>query len=1197
MKFRKIFTSEFSYQIRSISTQLYFFILVALTILMNALTTPGDGIYANNTFHLTSVVVIGGFLWLVMGATVAGEAAARDVQTRMHPLIFSTPTTKLQYLGGRFLAAFATNALLMLSLTLGVLVSFYLPFLNEGNLLPFNAWPYLSVFLLIGLPNAFVATSLQFAFASMSRHVMTSYFASFVLAIFPQLIALTAANLFENWDLVILLDPVGVAGIIGNELQTWTPIEKNTRLVTLEGMFLWNRLLWLSVASIMLIFNYVRFHVGVPTSERWRLFRKRRIANANRPEEDFVIAGSTSISLPNLVRTFNFNTALHQTLRIALTSFKTVARNPAGLTIVAAIALISALFGHRIISQLGIPLIPTTQQVLSYFTAPVGKIDTPMAVIPLLIMYFSGVLIWRDRDARTGDIADASPVPEWALLVGKIAGMALIIFTWMVLLLTGGILMQIILGHDRFQLGLYLQVLFGIQLVNYLLFAILAIAIHVIANQKYVGYLLVFLVFMFIAFPSAFGVEHTMLVFGADPGWTYTDMRGFGNTLGPWIWFKLYWIAWALLIAVAARLMWVRGREQSLKTRLYSASGNFTKSTRKVTMAATLLVVIFGSYIFYNTNVLNEYHTNNDLVAKKAQYELKYSKYRNAVQPQLHGTKLHIEIFPMQKRVEIRGTYKLVNDQQVAIDSIHLGNGSGTPIDDIRISHAAELVVADRELSHYIFKLKDPLEPLDSLEFTFVVTHEPRGFRDRSPEMLVVDHGTAFTNYDLLPAIGYQQHREIDHEVVRKQNKLPHRPAIPSLYNQKALTKPMATDQNTLEVIVGTAANETAVAPGILHRTWTEKGRNYFQYKTNAPIGNEFAIFSGNYSMKKNSWNDVEIRIYHHPDHPVNVNRILQSAKASLDYFTAQYGSYPYKTLTIVERAGNGAGASADASMINYGEQYSLMNPDDSPTGFDLPFYILAHEMAHQWWGVTRLTPAYVEGGGVLIEGLAVYSGMQVLEEAYGSHHLHGYVNLLHSTYEMPRSLATPSLLQANESFLYYRKGGLAMHTLSKYIGKQKVNLALRTLLRKRSAGEIKLPTSLDLFHEIKQVTPDSLAYLLRDFFETNTYWRLKTRKFAAAQTPTGAWEVTMTIQTGKFIVDSAGREVDVPMNDWLEVGIYENNDGQTKPLYLKMHRIQSGDQTVKITVPRKPQYGGIDPNHLTIDLRRDDNVMFLNED
>jgi aminopeptidase N len=310
-----------------------------------------------------------------------------------------------------------------------------------------------------------------------------------------------------------------------------------------------------------------------------------------------------------------------------------------------------------------------------------------------------------------------------------------------------------------------------------------------------------------------------------------------------------------------------------------------------------------------------------------------------------------------------------------------------------------------------------------------------------------------------------------------------------------------------------------------------------------------------------------------------------------MEFYTEQFGPYPYGHITVVEQAGKGGGASAEASVIEYGEQYALMNPDDSPNGFDLPYYILAHEIAHQWFGSAQITPANVEGAGVLIEGLAVYAGMQVLEKKYGEGHLQQYVNFLHSFYERPRSLATPSLLQANESFLYYRKGGLAMHVVSKYIGKEKVNGALRTLLQKHSSGELPLLTTLDLYREIKNVTPDSLNYLLRDLFETNTYWRLKTKQLSRKQTTGGDWQVTLKVQAQKVIVDSTGSEKEMPMNDLLEVGIYDEGN---EPLYLQMHRIRSGEQTINVTVPRKPGSGGIDPNNLMIDLRRDDNVVEL---
>ncbi len=1192
MKLWKIFRFEFAYGAGRLSTWLSAAVLLAFTLVMNLLITPGDGVYPNNTFHITAVTVIGGLIWLLMGATVAGEAAAGDVQTRMHPLTYATPVTKLNYLGGRFLAAFAVNALLILSLPLGVLLSFYLPGMDGDELLPFRPSAYLSVYFLIALPHAFVATALQFTFAALSRQVMTSYLASLLLAIFPQLIAMTAAKLFGNWDLVKLLDPVGVAGIVSSELGTWTPTEKNTRLVTPEGMFLWNRVLWGSVAVGLLMLTYLRFSFAHPVPDSWwSRFKRRPNVPANTAAQTAIVR-ATAISVPQVGPSFGFATCFRQTLTIAWASFAKIARNPVGLTLVGAIASVSAVFGDHIMTQFGIPLLPTTGQVLTYLTAPVSNINTPWVVIPLLIMYFAGELLWRERDAGLSDIADTTPVAEWVLLTGKFLGLSLIIILWMALLMTGGIGMQLSLGYNNFETGLYLQALFGLQLADYLLFALLALVVHVVVNQKYIGYLVMLLVMGFIAFPSTFGVEHPMLIFGADPGWWYTDMRGFGPTLRPWLWFKVYWIGWALLLAVGARLLWARGREQRLKYRLQFAQRRFTRSTTWVAIVASGLILTLGSFIFYNTNVLNEYLTSSDINERKAQYERRYGPYRNTPQPQLTATKLHVEIYPNRQQIEIRAAYTLVNKDTVSIDSIHVGSVSGIALNEVHFNRPATGVVIDKELGHHIYALKQPLGPGDSLLVNFVVHHQQRGFRHGGTSALVVENGTYFTNYDLLPAIGYQRYRELDDAVLRKKHKLPARPAIPSLYDREARKKPVSTDQNTFQAIVGTATDEVAVAPGVLHQTWTEGDRRYFHYQTDAPIGSEYAFLSGKYAVQESEWNDVAIRIYHHPDHAQNIDRVLRSVKASLAYFTEQFGPYPYKHFTVVERAGSGGGASADASMIHYGEQYSLMNPDDSPGGFDLPYYILAHEVAHQWWGIARLTPANVAGAGVLIEGLAVYSGMQVLEKNYGDGHLRQYVNYLHSSYQMPRSLATASLLQANESFLYYRKGGLAMHALSKYIGKEKVNGALRRLLQKHNSGELPLPTTLHLYGELQKVTPDSLNYLLHDLFKENTYWRLKTKQFAAAQTKKGNWQVTLKVQAQKVVVDSTGYEHEVPMNDWLEVGIYEEGKGLDEPLYLQMHRIRSGEQTIKVTVPRKPERGGIDPNHLMIDLRLDDNIM-----
>jgi ABC-2 type transport system permease protein len=86
---------------------------------------------------------------------------------------------------------------------------------------------------------------------------------------------------------------------------------------------------------------------------------------------------------------------------------------------------------------------------------------------------------------------------------------------------------------------------------------------------------------------------------------------------------------------------------------------------------------------------------------------------------------------------------------------------------------------------------------------------------------------------------------------------------------------------------------------------------------------------------------------------------------------------------------------------------------------------------------------------------------------------------------------------------------------------------------------------------------------------------------------------VTLEVETRKVTVDSIGIETNIPMNDWIEIGVYAlraEGESSAKVLYLQKHRIRSGKQTITVRVPSKPARAGIDPHHLLIDLEMDDN-------
>ena len=418
-------------------------------------------------------------------------------------------------------------------------------------------------------------------------------------------------------------------------------------------------------------------------------------------------------------------------------------------------------------------------------------------------------------------------------------------------MMVAGMITQMLLGHYDFQIALYVRTLFGLQLADCLLFALLALVVHTLVNHKYVGHLVVVIAYAFMAFGPALGVEHNLLVYGSDPGWMYSDMRGFEPFIGAWLWFKVYWAAWALLLATAATLFWARGKQNGLGSRLELARRRLTRRTAGLTAAAIALILTSGGFIFYNTNVLNAYHTGSDGPARRAEYERRYGQYKGIPQPQLTGTNLRVEIYSGRREVEIRGTFHLENRTAASIDSVHLATKAAVTTTAVRFDRPAKQVPADDELGHRIYALETPLNPGESLRLEFEVRFKPRGFPNRGIDASVVANGTYFTNEAWLPAIGYQTERELRSAAGRRSHGLAARPMIRPHDDVEARFDAGRAGRVAVEAIVGTDEGQVAVAPGRLRRAWTENGRRYFHYATDAPIRNDYAFFSAAYAVRE----------------------------------------------------------------------------------------------------------------------------------------------------------------------------------------------------------------------------------------------------------------------------------------------------------------------------------------------------------
>jgi ABC-2 type transport system permease protein len=264
----------------------------------------------------------------------------------------------------------------------------------------------------------------------------------------------------------------------------------------------------------------------------------------------------------------------------------------------------------------------------------------------------------------------------------------------------------------------------------------------------------------------------------------------------------------------------------------------------------------------------------------------------------------------------------------------------------------------------------------------------------------------------------------------------------------------------------------------------------------------------------------------------------------------------------------------------------------------DHTFFGTAHEVAHSWWG-GQVRGAHARGGDFLSETLSNYSAMMVTEKILGPEQARRVYDFQMDRYLSKRAefaSDVPLLEVEDHPHIAYGKGAVAMYTLREHIGDEPLNAALRHFVAKHRDGGPPYPTSRDLLAALRAVTPDSLQYLLTDLFETVTLWDVKTRRAVVERTDTGEYQVTLDVEAKKVRADSIGRETETPMDDLVEIGVFApgEGDGLGAPLYLKRHRIRSGKQTLRITVPREPGRAGIDPYRKLIDRERDDNVFEL---
>ncbi len=1192
MRFLEVLRFEIGHRFRQPSTWLYAALLLGFPILVqqgNADQTPP----LNSPLSIAGVTFLTGFLGMFITAAFVGDAATRDDATQMDAQFYTSPLHRWEYLGGRFLGAMAANGLLLVLVPLGLFISTKVPYNEPVVFAPFRAAAYWQPFVVLILPTTVALGALLFAVAAYTRRTLPMYVAA-TAAIIGYAIAADRLRSLRFETLSSLLDPFGVIPL-QRHAEFWSQAERASSLIGFPAIVVWNRLLWLVIGAGLLALLHARYRFErAGTRARFFSFAREETTEPGRDEAPLAAPLVAAAHTKGRAQ----GRGAGQFLAIATSALREILISKLFLLIVLGALFVTVVFGLEV----GAIVFDTSTYPVTHLVATEVLSIPVLFIMSLLIAIYAGELVWRDRDTGMHAITGAAPISDAVALGANFTALVAMIVALQGVFMVAGMVVQAVQGYYHFEPLLYLRILFGFSLVDYLLFAVLAMTVHVVVNQKVLGHLVMALFFAFtIAAGPLLGIRHHLLIYGDDPGWVYSDMNGFGPFVGPFIWFKLYWGAWALLLAVVATLFWIRGAEPEWSQRLRLARARFRGRTAHVSVAAVALIGLFGGFIFYNTNVLNHYPTPTEGRDRSAAYERKYKRYESTPQPRITAASLNVEIHPARRSVEIRGRYSLENQHDVPVDFVHLRLSRSLEVRSLGFDRATMGVLDDVDQGYRILALAEPLAPGDSLHLDFEIAFGPKGFPNDGINTAVARNG-AYFDRRWLPVIGYQAAYELADAPSRKKAGLPPAPGLPALDNPTGrMLRFSITDADLvmIDAVIGTDEDQVAITPGRLVREWRENGRRYFHYRTDTPLSFGSPFLSARYALFEDRWGAVALRIYHHPTHTQNLHRLMNSMKASLDYYTANFGPYQFPELRIVEFPRYATFARAHPHTIAFSEGGSLLTRVEE-WDVDRPFFVVAHETAHQWWG-NAVAGARVKGAALLSETLAQYGAIMVLEKTYGVEQARKFYAFEMEYYVRGRNGAVerePPMLEVEEqSHLYYRKGSLVMYTLRDRLGEARVNTALRRYLERFRGAPAPFPTSLDLYAELKAVTPDSLRGLLSDLFERVTLWDVRTDSARIEPLADGTWRVTLDITASKTYDDTTGKPVEWPMDEVIEIGAFSGKPSDEvnalgEPIYLRQHRIRSGPQRITFVVDRAPGRAGIDPYWKLIQRRRTDNVI-----
>lgn len=1185
--------------------------------------------FVNSPSQIFQTTIWYSIFGILAAAAFVAETFVRDASYQMEGLILATPIRKWDYLGTRFLAAFGMAVLAFSSYLPGMLIGTLMPGLNPFAIGPFRPSAYATSYLLVTLPNLFVVSAIAFALAARTRNLALTYAGAIVLVmLYLASLLMVGADVvnYQQYSLWAMADPFGFYAFEGKTL-TWTVHQHNTLMPSLGGTLLGNRLMWLAIGSAIWGWSYRTYSMQGEGPDKWqrhsakalagRAFGSRVLNLGSHRSDPTAQTGEPELEpRSQWPSTANARTGspgpreagraappsatawVQQWLYCSGFELRSILTGRAFLLLTAfgLISLVMAAMGSRSFNYSN----PSTDILIHS-----ANIYLDYILFAIIVVY-AAELVWRDLALRLQPIIDATPVSNGVLLLSKLTALFAIITINLLLAMAVMVGYQALNGYTNFQFPLYIQMLFGEHGPYFYLTAVLALFTQVVTRHKYAGMALVVAISLSPIPLDALGLYHNLYRWAATNDIEYSPMNGYGHLFTGHLWYSLYWSLCGAILMAIAYILWPRG-VVSRGHWFWTWQRAWRLAGRRVKQGLAALVVLFaavGSWIFYNTTLLNAYQPPGK-EETAAEIERRFKRYESLPMPVVTATQLTVELYPDRRYFTAEGEYTLENRTEQPLREIHLLTFINLGLEQVTYP-GATLREAYPEWGYYIYDLATPLLPGEQQTMQFVTRTEPtRGFRNQvdSDDVYmvypndVVGNGTNLYSPFILPFAGYT--KMVEHKKAWLRAKL----GLPPLDERmREHDDPSGLAQGlmlthltwgTTDITIGTAADQTAIAAGNLVGQWQAGNRSYFRYRSTARDRGKFTIYSGRYAIYRNENFRVPVEVYYHPQHRENVELIAEQAGQALEFYEAIFGPYPFEQVRLVEFVYYDGMVFSEGGTIGIPE---VLVWKSTAVGLGKESMIdwVTYLLAQAWWE-DQLIAADVAGGMTLREALSAYaSDLYQRSRRTPEQQEVAQQQLMRDFFRQLGKVdfQEPPLEDIyNELPIARHKGGMILGLIEQLIGQQAMISGIRSFLNEYRYQPAPYATVLDLRDALLAQAPPAEQDTIRNLFAQVLTYQVGLADATVTPLPNGKFDIQLELDAQKIRTTGLGEQETLPLNLPVTVAL-TNADGEA--IYQAQHQIRPAQTTLELITDERPVYAAVDPDYRLPSPFTQDNVRRL---